>query len=262
MDKRAVTDLVEWPEPEGFPDDSSRDRLIGDWYLYQRKGGHRTSTDDLITAWYACHRTDGTPENYLDLGCGIGSVMLMVSHKLRPPRIWGVEAQPQSFAMATRTVAELPENDCEFSLHNSDFRSVDFASKRFDLITGSPPYFPIGTGVLPDDSQRRACRFEARGGVEGYLETAERALSAQGRFYLVFQTVWTERVLASAAAVNLHRTGQADFLMRTDRDQPFLSVYEFYREPALSVHRATLPVRDAQGQISGDYQKIRDEMGL
>jgi tRNA1(Val) A37 N6-methylase TrmN6 len=257
-----VSDLVRWPEPEGWPADATLDRLIGEWHLYQRKGGHRTSTDDLVTAWYACHRREGTPENYLDLGCGIGSVMLMVSHKLRPTNVWGVEAQPQSFAMATRTVAELPPNDCEFSLHHSDFRSVDFGATRFALVTGSPPYFPIGTGVLPDDAQRRACRFEARGGVEGYLETAERALSKSGRAYIVFQTLWTDRVLESAASNNLHLTGQADFLMRSDRDQPFLSVYEFSREAAASVHRVTLPVRDSEGQISERYQAVRDEMGL
>ncbi len=257
-----VSDLVRWPEPEGWPLDSTRDRLIGDWYLYQRKGGHRTSTDDLITAWYACHRTKSPTENYLDLGCGIGSVMLMVSHKLRPPTVWGVEAQPQSFAMVARSVDELPDNSCEFSLRHSDFRSLDFSDQHFDLVTGSPPYFPIGTGVLPDDAQRRACRFEARGGVEGYLETAERALSKNGRLYLVFQTLWTDRVLASATANNLHLSGQADFLMRSDRNQPFLSVYEFSRESCSDPHRVSLPVRDSQGNVSQAYQEVRNEMGL
>ena len=37
-------------EPVGWPDDAGRDRLIGDWHIFQRSGGHRTSTDDLITA--------------------------------------------------------------------------------------------------------------------------------------------------------------------------------------------------------------------
>ncbi len=253
---------VEWPEPEGWPEDATRDRLIGDWHIYQRKGGHRTSTDDLITAWYATHRSaDATA--YLDLGCGIGSVMLMVAHRARPSLVWGVEAQPQSFAMATRAVAELPENSCEFSLKHSDFRDVDFGDRRFPLVTGSPPYFPIGTGVLPADAQRRACRFEARGGVEGYLETAGRALAEDGRFYLVFQTIWTERVLDGAAACGLSLTGQADFHMRTDRTDPFLSVYEFSRaSPDDEIHRVTMAVRDERGAITDDYESIRKELGV
>ena len=253
---------LDWPEPEGWPSDASRDRLIGDWYLYQRKGGHRTSTDDLITAWYAVHRRPGEPQSYLDLGCGIGSVMLMVSHRLRPPLVWGVEAQPQSLAMVRRSVAELPAHNSEFHLVHSDFRSVDFAGQQFDLVTGSPPYFPLGTGVLPDDAQRRACRFEARGGVEAYLEAADRALAPEGRFYLVFQTLWTERVLKGAAKHALFLTGQADFLMREDREQPFLSVYEFSRSPTLAPHRSSCPVRDRAGHISAAYQVVRDELEI
>ncbi|MBW2376977.1 MAG: hypothetical protein JRF55_13495 [Deltaproteobacteria bacterium] len=89
-------DAKDWPE------DAGRDRLIGDWHIYQRTGGHRTSTDDLITAWYAVHRNPDPPERYLDLGCGVGSVLLMVSHKLRPKIVLGVEAQAQSLMMARR----------------------------------------------------------------------------------------------------------------------------------------------------------------
>ncbi|MBW2381349.1 MAG: hypothetical protein JRG70_17685 [Deltaproteobacteria bacterium] len=79
--------------PTEWPHDAGRDRLIGDWHIYQRTGGHRTSTDDLITAWYAVHRNPNPPARYLDLGCGVGSVLLMVSHKLRPKTALGVEAQ-------------------------------------------------------------------------------------------------------------------------------------------------------------------------
>ncbi len=249
-------------EPKDWPSDSTRDRLIGDWYLYQRKGGHRTSTDDLITAWYAVHRGPTRPARYLDLGCGIGSVMLMVAHKIRPPIVLGVEAQSQSFAMAQRSVAELPKQDCEFSLRQSDFRDVDFEGETFDLVTGSPPYFPLGTGVLPADAQRRACRFETRGGVEAYLEAASRALSPEGRFYLVFQTLWTDRVLQAATTFQLHLTGQADFLMRADRKQPFLSVYEFSRVPTTTPHKFECAVRDEYGNVSEQYQAIRSELGL
>ncbi|MBL4635351.1 MAG: methyltransferase, partial [Kofleriaceae bacterium] len=195
---------LDWHEPSGWPDDAKRDRLIGDWHIYQRKGGHRTSTDDLIAAWYAVHRNPvaqtGRIGSYLDLGCGVGSVLLMVCHKLCPVRAVGVEAQEQSAAMSARAVAELPENDSVLSIVQSDFRDLDdeILSGGFDLITGSPPYFPLNAGVLPNDAQRRACRFEARGGVEAYLTTAAKALSDNGRFYIVHQTTWAERVLAGA----------------------------------------------------------------
>lgn len=260
MDRKPAE--LDEPELEGWPEDAVRDRLIGDWHIYQRTGGHRTSTDDLITAWYAAHRNPNPPERYLDLGCGVGSVLLMVSHKLRPERAVGVEAQAQSAAMAARAIAELPEHGNEIEVRHADFRDLDFEGERFDLVTGSPPYFPLGTGVLPDDPQRRACRFEERGGVESYVAAASRAMTERARFYLVFQTRWAARVIEAAAEHELHLAGQADFSMRADKPGPFLSVFELSREPVESPHRFRCAVRDADGSISQGYQCIRLELGL
>jgi tRNA1Val (adenine37-N6)-methyltransferase len=253
---------VDWQEPTAWPDDVRRDRLIGDWHIYQRSGGHRTSTDDLITAWYAVHRNPDRPARYLDLGCGVGSVLLMVSHKLRPLAGHGIEAQPQSVLMAQRAVAELPKHDSAIQVEQADFRGFDTNGEPYDLVTGSPPYFPLNAGVLPDDAQRRACRFEARGGVEDYFAAAARALTARARFYLVFQTQARERVLSAATRHELHLTGQADFLMRSDRHEPFLSVFEFARSPVAEVHRFRCAVRDERGELSPDYMAIRRELGV
>ncbi|MBK7580480.1 MAG: methyltransferase [Myxococcales bacterium] len=246
--------------PHGWPADAVRDRLVGDWHIYQRKGGHRTSTDDLITAWYAVHRAAGRPSRYLDLGCGVGSVLLMVCHKLRPQLAYGVEAQAESVMMARRAVGELPSQPCEILIEHADFRAADRNDEGCDLVTGSPPYFPLHTGVLPADAQRRACRFEERGGVEDYLSAAARALSPDGRFYLVFQTAGGARVLAAAAEQALHVTGQADFFMRSDRLEAFLSVFELSRRDVPSPHQFQCAVRDADGEVSAEYQAIRREL--
>lgn len=253
-------------DPAGWPADARRDRLIGDWHLYQRKGGHRTSTDDVVTAWFAVARSGGvTPDRYLDLGCGIGSVLLMVSHRLRPAAALGVEAQDQSVVMVRRTVAELPQGGAAIEILHGDFREVPFAGPEdaggYDLITGSPPYFPIGTGVLPADAQRRACRFEVRGGVEGYCETAARCLSADGRFYLVFQTRGDARVVAAASAAGLHVTARADLFMREGRAEPFLTVYELRRSPA-TLETVTFAIRDRTGEITDEYMSARRELGV
>ena len=249
-------------EPVDWPHDAGRARLIGNWHIFQRSGGHRTSTDDLITAWYAIHRNPVAPARYLDLGCGVGSVLLMVSHKLRPKIAIGVEAQGQSVAMARRAIAELPEHESEIDVRHADFRELEFGGERYELITGSPPYFPLGAGVLPDDAQRRACRFEERGGVEAYLEIASRTMGDRARLYIVFQTRWSERVTASAAEHQLHLSGQADFLTRADKPGPFLSVFELSRQPAKALHHVRLAVRDANGLVSEEYQRIRLELGV
>lgn len=248
--------------PADWPQDAVRDRLIGDWHIYQRTGGHRTSTDDLITAWYAVHRNPSSPKRYLDLGCGVGSILLMVSHKLQPRIAVGVEAQTQSVAMARRAVSELPEPASQIEVRHADFRELDLGAQRFDLITGSPPYFPLHTGVLPDDPQRRACRFEERGGVEAYLGTAVGVMSERARLYIVFQTRWAGRVTESAARHALHLSGRADFFARADHPDPFLTVFEFARNPVNTLHRFNCVVRDADGSVSREYQDLRLELGV
>ena len=243
-----------------WPEDARRDRLIGDWHIYQRTGGHRTSTDDVITAWHASRDWPEPPQRYLDLGCGIGSVLLAVVHRLRPLESLGVEAQSQSVLMARRTVSELPDAP-PVTIEESDFRDYDFGAQRYDLITGSPPYFPIGTGVLPSDPQRLACRFEKRGGVEGYCETAAAVLAEPGRLHLVFQTEWHKRVEQAAHTAQLHITRVCDFQMRTDVEKPFLSTYELRKEQRVrQVERRT--IRNVDGSYTPEFQELRRELGM
>lgn len=202
------------------------------------------------------------PTRYLDLGCGIGSVLLLTAHRLRPEVAIGVEAQAQSAMMAQATVAKI-EYEGQLEVRRADFRDLtpEAFDAPFDLITGSPPYFPVGTGVLPADYQRRACRFELRGGVEDYCHIARPLMSDDGRLVLVFQTEWDGRVLDGAAAAGLYLEQRVDILMRTDRAQPFLSVYSFVTQPA-GLSTAAFAIRDTDGSITPEYREARTALGL
>jgi len=247
-------------EPLGWPEDATYDALIGDWCLYQRRRGHKTSTDDVLAAWLAHRCMQGqAPQRYLDLGCGIGSVLLMTCHSLRPAYSLGVEAQHQSAAMAQASVSQLP-GDESIEVRHGDFRTA-LNVEGFDLITGSPPYFPVGTGTLSKDYQRVACRFELRGGVEAYCQAAAKAMRPDAQVVLVFQTEGHERVLEAASAVGLHRHKQVDVRMRVDRPQPFLTVYALRREEG-PIERGELAIRDARGSITPAYRAARAEIGL
>ena len=246
-----------------WPADVSRDRLIGDVFLYQRRGGHRTGTDDVLTAYYAAHRTVLAPgDPYLDLGCGVGSVLLTTAHRLRPAECVGVEAQVESHALASRAVRELPAWFPPTRVLHSDFRELDLGP-RFPLITGSPPYFPTSAGVLPNDPQRLACRFELRGGVEAYCETAARHLRRDGAFFLVHQTACDARVVAAATAAGLHVRSVLDAHMREDRSEPFLSVYELvFEERTSPMVRTSLTIRGHDGEFTASYRSARRELGV
>ncbi|GAH31548.1 unnamed protein product, partial [marine sediment metagenome] len=53
------------------------DGLSARFRIFQRKKGHRHSTDDLLTAWYALEKSPPVTRA-LDLGTGIGTVGLLV----------------------------------------------------------------------------------------------------------------------------------------------------------------------------------------
>lgn len=84
--------------------------LCGSWRIHQPVRGHRYSTDDLVTAWYAAQAygrllsADG-PTHCLDLGCGIGSVLLMLAWSWPRARCVGVEAQRERHALARASAA-------------------------------------------------------------------------------------------------------------------------------------------------------------
>jgi len=176
--------------------------LVDNWNYWFRWRGMRTSTDDIIVAYCATRKAvQNVYENYVDLGCGIGSTLLIIARNLEPHLSTGVEAQRISSALAMRTVAELPVNVPKIDILNMDIRDMisthtlrsdnkEVPMSRFwfacDLITANPPYLPPASGTYCKDQQKMHAHFELRGGVEDYCHVASRLLAPNGRFFLSF----------------------------------------------------------------------------
>lgn len=159
--------------------------LAGDWRIFQLKRGHRWSLDDLVTAAYAIReaRRGPPPARAIDIGCGIGSVLLMVAWALPATRLLGVEAQPRSVALARRSLAYDGADDrCEVRLGDMRDPAIVPEGAVFELVTGTPPYLPLGTGLVSGKAQRGPCCFEIRGGIEEYCLAAQRLLAPTGCF--------------------------------------------------------------------------------
>src|SRR3954447_20849642 len=59
----------------------SHDAITASFRIWQRVRGHRYSLDDVLTAWEAAEAAP-TAQRCLELGSGIGSVLLMLAYKL------------------------------------------------------------------------------------------------------------------------------------------------------------------------------------
>src|SRR3954464_9319956 len=73
------------------------DGLTATLRIFQRKKGHRHSTDDLLTGWYALEKSPPVT-CFLDLGTGIGTVgMLVLSGMPADAKLTCIEAQDISY---------------------------------------------------------------------------------------------------------------------------------------------------------------------
>ena len=221
--------------PTDLTDDALTDRVR----VFQRKTGHRYSVDDVATAWVAL-RAAPAARSCLDLGCGLGSVLLMVADRLPSVRAVGVEAQAGSYALAERNV-ERNRLGRRVSVQFGDLRDpalldrilqaeVAFGREAgFDLVTGTPPYKPLGTASVSPDPQRAHARIELRGGVEAYLSAAARVLGPGGIFVMCAQEEQSERVHCGARASQLAPIYRVDVIPYEGRKGRLFSVHVFVR---------------------------------
>ncbi|MBX3249748.1 MAG: methyltransferase, partial [Myxococcales bacterium] len=116
-------------------DPLSDDALTGDFRIWQRVRGHRYSLDDVLTAREALDAVAGRVlGRACDLGCGIGSVLLMVAWARPELPLVGIEAQDVSFGLARRNVAR-NHLEARVRLVHGDLRDV---ATRVAALEGAP----------------------------------------------------------------------------------------------------------------------------
>ncbi|HAB17636.1 MAG TPA: methyltransferase [Verrucomicrobiota bacterium] len=258
-----VSDLP--PEPG-----ETLDAISGHFRLFQLGDGHRFSTDDILTAWYG---TTWCPsaQKALDLGSGVGTVGMIVAWRLPGVRVVTIEAQEDSVALAKKSARYNGVTE-RFDVRTGDFRAPGLLHdhERFDLITGSPPYFPLGTGVESDHPQKLACRFELRGTVVDYCQIAGRHLSSGGFFACVFPFAPAElaRVVSGARAAGLAIVRQRPVIFR-EGDRPLIALLGMMRASDLPERfreqtwtEPPLVIRDQQGAIHPEYSAVKLAIGF
>ena len=242
----------------------SLDALSGSWRIYQLREGHRFSTDDVLTAHYAVEHYQGPPERILDLGCGIGSIALMLAWTWRSATVVGVEAQESSAGLARQSVDYNQVGD-RVHIVGADFRERHhIPDGPYDLITCSPPYLPLGSGTISEHSQKAYCRFEYRGGVEDYLSTARSMLSPDGRVSLVFGARWTDRVVKAAREAGLTILRWQEVFPHRERE-PLMTLFWLSQTEgdwSLPAPDTPLITRGMDGRRTGAMLALRLRLGM
>lgn len=255
------------PAPEG----TTLDALSGQFKIYQYAKGHRFSTDDVLVAWYG---TSNAPSagRVLDLGSGIGSVGMVAAWRLPGARFVTVEAQDISIALARRSAAFNGLTD-RYELREGDFRDEQVLrpDEQFDLVLGSPPYFPLEAGVHGDHPQKIACRFEVRGDIGDYCRTAVKHLAPGGWFACVFPIhpeAQLDRVRTAAREAGLTIVRHRPVALK-EGEPPLLGLFACVRSEDLPerVREQTwteppLIIRQRDGAVHPEYSVIKLSFGF
>jgi len=256
------------PEPEPG---ETLDAISGSYRLFRLANGHRFSTDDVLTAWYgtlACP----TARTALDLGSGIGTVGMIAAWRLPGARFVTVEAQAESVRLARKSAAWNGLAD-RYEIRHGDLRDPDVLrpDEKFDLVLGSPPYFPPGSGGESEHPQKLACRFELRGTVADYCATASRHLAPGGVFACVFPVdpeAQHERARAAAREASLAIVRWRPIVLRAGA-RPLLGLFAMMRiddlPPHLHAHpweEPSLTIRTETGAVTAEYTAIKLTFGF
>ncbi|MEZ4365420.1 MAG: hypothetical protein R2939_03920 [Kofleriaceae bacterium] len=234
--------------------------LAGDWRIFQKIRGHRWSLDDLVTAYVACELTPA-PRRALDLGCGLGSVLLLVAWRHPGAEVIGIEAQADRAALGRRSIAYDGVAD-RCRILDGDLRDDHATLGAFELVTGTPPYFPRGTGTESAAPHAAPCRFELRGGVEDYLRAAAARLAPGGHVVVCTSALERERVIAGGAAAGLGHRTHTDVVPRAGKP-PLVMVDVFDGVAgAGSPSSSELVVRDRDGAWTEAFRAVRAAFGM
>jgi tRNA1(Val) A37 N6-methylase TrmN6 len=256
---------------KGIADNETLDAISGRFRLFQLRDGHRFSTDDILTAWYGTSWCP-TARTALDLGSGIGTVGMICAWRLPGARFVTMEAQSESVTLARKSARYNGLTE-RYEIREGDFREPNILGddEKFDLITGSPPYWPLEAGVKSEHPQKVACRFEVRGSVADYCSTASKHLTPGGFFACVFQiepATQLERVKTAARDAGLTLIRQRPIVFR-EGEPPLIGLFGMTRSEDLPEKmrgrtwvEPPLIIRTRTGEIHPEYSAVKLSIGF
>jgi tRNA1(Val) A37 N6-methylase TrmN6 len=194
---------------------------------------------------------------------------MIAAWRLPGARFVTIEVQEQSVRLAAKSAA-YNGLDQRYDIRLADFRSPDaFASgEQFDLVLGSPPYFPPGSGIESDHPQRAAGRFEIRGDIRDYARVAAERLAAGGLFACVFPDLARARVEEAAAMSALAIVRRRPVVFR-EGERPLIALFAMMRQGDLPPHmhnrtwvEPPLVIRCTDGQVHPEYAAVKLAVGF
>ena len=181
---------------------------LGSYRLTQSDDCFKLGRDSVLLSGFCTLRRGW---QVCDLGCGVGTLLLLLSQREEDLTRTGIELDPKAAELARRN---LLTNGLSGQVLTGDLRDRTLVpGDRFHLVISNPPYFRAGSGK----SGGRA-RMDETCSVEELCQTAGRLTRTGGRFALVYRP---ERLAELFAALDRARlTPKRMQLLAYDRSKP------------------------------------------
>lgn len=149
---------------------------LGRYRLTQSDDYFKLGRDSVLLARFATLKPRW---RVCDLGCGVGTLLLLLSQREARLTRTGVELSPGAADLARRNLAD---NGLEGVILTGDFRETPRPGDAFDLVLSNPPYFRAGSGKSGGPA-----RMEENASVQDLCQAAGRLTRTGGRFALVYR---------------------------------------------------------------------------
>lgn len=151
--------------------------------IIQDKGRFCFGMDAVLLSGFARVKPG---EKVLDLGTGTGIIPILLEAKTDGEHFTGLEIQPESADMASRSVAYNDLQD-KIDIVVGDIKDASqrFGASSFDVITTNPPYMIGQHGIKNDQDAKAIARHEILCDLVDILRESAKMLKPSGRFYMV-----------------------------------------------------------------------------
>ncbi len=161
------------------------DLQFEDLKIIQNTEWFRFGIDSVLLTEFARDIKDG--KKIVDLGTGTGIISILLSKKVNPSKIIGVEVQEDVYKMAKKSIA-LNNLEDVLEIINSDIKDLKLEKNFYDVVVTNPPYKKLGTGINADNEKQQISRFETTASLDDWIKTASGLINSKGSFYMVYRT--------------------------------------------------------------------------
>ena len=152
--------------------------------IIQDTDGFRFGIDSVLLTEFA--RDIKKDKTIVDLGTGTGILGILLSKKVYPKKIIGVEIQEEVAKMAQRSI-KLNSLESTFEVINSNIKDLKLPKNYYDVVITNPPYKKAETGITSKNIKQQISRFEMYANLDEWIKIASGLINSKGSFYMVYR---------------------------------------------------------------------------